>query len=225
MIHVAELAQKLVDDGFVRAVRRYNLRKFCRALDLPACGLSFWVVDDLNYDYLNELNQRLRHDAFRFQGGSRFPRAYLDDCAFGGKRRTEFIFLTVDAGRCHPWGALMQRCFADQVRVFGDETWFTEPMPAGDTLLRDRLKVQFVLDLMHFSQKPAFLAPLAEFHLGLFLLTLPGMAGAATTAELLEQAKERLPEQRAQLTRIKTTADVGARLDEILYFMNQVAQP
>ncbi len=223
MIHVAELAQKLVDDGFVRAVRRYNLRKFCRALDLPACGLSFWVVDDLNYDYLNELNQKLRHDAFRFQGGSRFPRAYLDDCAYGGKRRTEFIFLTVDAGRCHPWGVLLQRCFADQVRVFGDETWFTDATSDGDALLRDRLKVQFVLDLMHFSQKPAFLSALAEFHLGLFLLTLPGLSGGATTADLIERAKEQLPEHRAQLTRIKTTADVTARLDEILYFMNQVA--
>lgn len=221
MIHVTALCEALTQAGRVRAIRRFNLRKFCRSLELPPCGLSFWAVDDLNYDYLTDLNQRLRHDQFRFQGGSFFPRAYLDDCAYGNRRRTEFIFLMTQAEWSNPWYALLQRCFGDSARTFGDATWFEAAPPADDVLLRAQVKRQFVLDLMHFSGKESFLRPLADFHLGLFLLTLDGIVGAQTPADLMELGKTARPEYRAQLTRIKTTGDLEARLDEVLFFMNQ----
>ncbi|CAM2010839.1 hypothetical protein [Acanthopleuribacter pedis] len=221
MIHVTTLCQSLTESGRVRAIRRYNLRKFCRSLNLPPCGLSFWAVDDLNYDYLNDLNRRLRHDQFRFQGGSFFPRAYLDDCAYGNKRRTEFIFLTTRPSLCSPWYPLLDTCFGETVRTFGDGDWFGTTPAAQNQLLRAQIKRQFVLDLMHFSGKEGFLGPLADFHLGLFLLTLDGMVGAQTPAELIELAKTVRPEDRAQLTRIKTTGALEARLDEVLFFMNQ----
>lgn len=93
MKQVAELFQSLTDSQQVRCVRRYNLRKFCRSLNLPAVGVSFLYVDDLNWDYLHGLNRQLNHDKIWFRGGEYFPRSYWDNYFLGHDRRTEYIFL------------------------------------------------------------------------------------------------------------------------------------
>ena len=221
MIQVSQLYQELVDRGVVRAIRRYNLRKYCRALDLPPCGLSFWSVEDLNYDYLENLNRQLRHEKFRFQGGSNFPRAFWDDVVYGNQRRTEFIFLMTEPGQALSWRPLFQRCFAEQARTFGEEKWFKASAREQGSVIRAQIKLQLLLDFMHFSAKSDILGRLAEFHLGLYLLTYLEDSFGQTCDEILDRFKTQYPQFSGQLLRFKTTEDLEPRLDELLYFLNQ----
>ncbi|CAM2069500.1 hypothetical protein SCOR_29275 [Sulfidibacter corallicola] len=222
MLHVAELYEKLVDQKQVRAIRRFNLRKYCRGLSLPPCGISFWTVDDVNFDYLQSLNRSLNHDKFWFQGGSNFPRGYWDAHVFGNQRRTEFIFLMTKPYHCRVWRGFFHRFFADQSRLFGEEPWPPTFEDGELEELRPRLAVQLTQDLIHFSPHAQHLNALAEFHLGLFLLTWFDRSPGPTTADIFDAFKAAHPEQRAQMTRIQTTSETRERLDEILFLMHAI---
>lgn len=222
MKQVAELYQKLTDEGKVRSICRYNLRRFCRSMDLPPCGISFWELDDLNWDYLQNLNRQLNDDLFWFRGGENFPRTYWDNHLLGHKRRTEFIFLTSGPQHHKPWRAFMERCFADNRKDFGQVQPFREV--CDETLLAQSFKTAFTSDLIHFSnQGEAALKQLMDFYLSMILLTqIKTPPVPATRDDVFEAFKHNFPQHRSDITRITTTTETSEALDDCLYLLSKL---
>ncbi|MDJ0838297.1 MAG: hypothetical protein QNK37_17405 [Acidobacteriota bacterium] len=221
MKQVASLYSELVESGKAASIRRYNLRKLCRSFDLPPCGVSFWELDDLNWDYLQTLNRSLVHERFVFRGGEHFPRSYWDDRVLGLDRRTEFIFLLTTGGNQHrARRAFFAHNFSDSERIFGTPK---SPSPREDG---DRLTTQFhhglLMDLIHFSAHRAHLGALADFYLALALLTLTPTPAEMTRDGIFDSFKQNFPDYRADITRIKTATDLESKLDDILYLMGKL---
>ena len=220
MKQVAEMYTDLVAARQVAGIRRYNLRRFCRSLNLPPCGVSFWYLDDLNFDYLRALQKGLAHERFWFQGGEHLPRPFFDNVALGHDRRTEFIFLCTRAQHHGDWAHLFQTHFNDSSKDFGS----AKSGGAGDgSLLRPILRTGLHQDLIHFGRdRLEMLATLGEFYLCLLLMTwLPGGEGAVRE-KVYEWARGQRPELRADLTRVETTRDPAERLEDILHLMSKL---
>ncbi len=218
MKQVSELYRNMVATGRVRAIRRFNLRKFCRSFQLPPCGISFWAVDDLNWDYLRALNQSLTHDQFRFRGGEHFPRVFFDQYLPGYQRRTEFIFLSTGVGHHRAWASFFESRFASSARQYG--LGLEEPR-GNFTLLRGLFRNALLLDLIHFSDRPDLLGRLGEFYLTLFFLTLLDGGTDPTRDAVFEAVKTGLPHFRSDVARIATTTEVEERLNDILFLLGK----
>ena len=221
MKQVGNLFGELTESGRVASIRRFNLRKLCRSFGLPPCGVSFWELDDLNWDYLQTLNQNLVHERFVFRGGEHFPRSYWDDRVLGLDRRTEFIFLNSTGGNQHrAWRAFFTRNFSDSERTFGSPK---SPDPREDCdQLTTRFRHALLMDLIHFSQHRTHLSALADFYLVLILLTLTPVPEDMTRDAVFDRFKQDFPDYRADITRIRTTTDLETRLDDILYLLGKL---
>ena len=219
MKQVAEIYAELVNSGKVAAITRFNLRKFCHSFGLPPCGISFWELDDLNWDYLAVLNDALRHDRFVFRGGNFFPRSYLNDLVLGVGVRTEHIFLTSGHPQHQIWRSFFSNSFAEAERRFG-----TRPTgPKQDhSVLADVFRTSLVLDLVHFANHRDKLSSIADFYLALFFLSKLARPSGMTRDSIFEDFKAHHPQFRAQIMRIQTTIDLEERLDDILYLLGKL---
>lgn len=219
MIHVNNLYEGLVESGKVRGIVRYNLRKFCKSFGLPACGVSFWWLDDLNWDYLGQLNDELANDKFRFRGGEDFPRSFLDGHVIGQTERTEFIFLITQPRNHQQLQHFFRTCFSSAAKHFG------VPFPAIDASdmrpLVQHFRNQLWGDIIHFDVHQTKLQGISEFYLGLIFACLLGIDGGGRDP-LFEAFKVQFPQYRSEMTRILTTSDLFERLDDTLHLLSKV---
>jgi len=219
MKQVAELFQSLTDSQQVRCVRRYNLRKFCRSLNLPAVGVSFLYVDDLNWDYLHGLNRQLTHDKIWFRGGEYFPRSYWDNYFLGHDRRTEYIFLATSPRHHANEAAFFDRYFSGSLRSFGRDT---VPSTGDSKALRPFFKNALIQDLIHFAHEKSGLASLGDFYMCLYFLTHLNQAPQNTVKdEICASILGQFPHFRSDVTRINTTLDTLERLNDLLWVFHK----
>lgn len=219
MKHVSELYEQLVSQAQVRSIYRYNLRKFCRSFQLPPCGVSFWLLDDLNWDYLQQLNGAMNNDKFRFRGGENFPRAFFDHSFLGQTERTEYIFLTRHAGHHQAWQSFFSRHFSDSCRIFGQQQDASEgDLPSLVPFFKNAL----VSDLIHFGAHLSKLPILADFYLALVFLTGLPAIGDPSRDKVFQAFLTQHPAFRADLSRITTTTEPGERLDDVLYLLSKL---
>lgn len=220
MKQTAELFQALTESGKVRGIRRYNLRKFCRSMGLPPLGVSFLTVDDLNWDYLHNLNRLLTHDRIWFQGGEHFPRSYWDNYFLGHDRRTEYIYLGTGPRHHQQAAAFFHRYFSGVARIFGEET----TAPENDShAMRSYFSCSLTQDLIYFAEEQSGLIPLSDFYMCLYFLTCLNTAPANTVKEeIMATFSMRYPQFRSNLTRVSTTSDVVERLNDLLWLIYQI---
>ena len=222
MIQVAELFTRLTQSD-VPSIRRINLRKLCRSLGLPACGVSFWTVEDLNWDYLCHLNDRLTHEKFWFQGGEAFPRIFLDNYFLGQDRRTEFIFLCTRPQHHRIWRYFFETRFGDVARDFGKPTPACTPQGDETRWLLGFFRNALMTDLIHYSDRDdQDLVRIGDFFLCLSLLTLLQNPQGLTRDEIFTAFKAEQPRFRTDLSRIVTTLEMEPRLDDILYLLGRL---
>lgn len=221
---VSDLYAKLVVDGRVSAITRFNLRKFCRSFDLPPCGVSFWYLDDLNYDYLQLLNRELHSDKFWFRGGESFPRCYWEQAVLGQEGRSEFVFLVLNIKHHLPWRRFFHRYFETHLRCYGavpQHLW--NPKLIGE-MPRAMFRMSLVQDLIHFSEHKQSLGHMADFYLCLLMLTFLEGINEATRDSIFDTFKAHFAQFRGDVMRIQTTAGLQERLDESLYLMTKLQE-
>lgn len=217
MKQVVPLYTELVENGRVNAIRRYNLRKLFRDLNLPPCGVSFWELEDLNWDYLQSLNTALRHERFVFRGGDDFPRAFLDDRVLGLDRRGEFIYLIHGKGQQAALLSFFSRQFSEHERIFG-RSW---PLGQQTRGLEAAARFRHALteDLIHFADQGDFLNTVADLYLCLTLLAFLPQPCDHTRDGILDAFRTAFPVFNSEVVRIKTTVDRDERLEDILNLM------
>ena len=220
MKQVAELYEDLVSRGEVAGISRFNLRRFCRSFDLPPCGVSFWRLDDLNWDYLQSLNSRLKSDKFWFRGGESFPRTYWDNHVLGHQRRSEFIYLCTKPHHHERWRGFFQHGFSNCRRDFGKP--FPQWPEKVDPELSAFFRTSLLQDLIHFTHEVDQLENLADFHLVLFFLSKLEQPPEATRDQIFETFRRENSRFRAEITRIITTRDPSERLDDSLDLLSKL---
>ena len=216
MKQVNELYAELVAGDGVRSIRRYNLRRLCRSLDLPPCGISFFEIEDVSWDQLRALNEMLVHERYVFRGGETFPHSFFADIALGSERRLELIFLMT--GEQHlAWRVFMERAFGPTRRDFGSPRANAAPLSAPS--LAAHFHRSLLADLIQLSQYRDPLPAIAELSLCLWMLThLDG--SAVTRDEIFAAFEARFPHLRPAVSRIRTTTDLTDRLDDMLDLMS-----
>lgn len=219
MIQVNNLYESWVAQGRVPAICRFNLRKFCKAVNLPPCGVAFWLIDDLNWDYLADFQAALKLESCHFHGGEDFPRPFLDACVFGQTERSEFVFLLKSPQHHAMWRGFFETCFASCARHFGTMPALM-PDPNSKAPL-SQLRIRLLEDLIHFGREARHLSAIADFYM---TLVLAGhlQVEASDRESLFEAFKTRHPEYRADLSRILNTTDVSERLDDLSHLLNKV---
>jgi hypothetical protein len=221
---VSDLYEKLVADQRVSAITRFNLRKFCRSFDLPPCGVSFWYLDDLNYDYLQVLNRELRSDKFWFRGGESFPRCFWEQANLGQEGRSEYVFLVMKERHHLPWRKFFHRYFESHLRCFGavPQHLWNENLPGE--MPRAMFRMSLIQDLIHFSKQPKNLSAMADFYLCLLMLSFLESISEATKDSIFDTFKAHFPQLRGDVMRVQTTEGLQERLDESLYFMTKLQE-